>query len=321
MTVGTILDAIGNTPLVRLTRVTEGCVAPVYAKCEHMNPGGSVKDRIAKAILDDAASRGLIAPGATLVEATAGNTGAGLALVAAVRGYKLICVLPEKMSEDKRASLRALGAEVVITPNAPPGHPNNFKVVARRIAAARGAFLTDQFCNAANPRVHEETTGPEIARQVGGPIGAFVAGVGTGGTITGVGRHLKRVCPSVRVVLADPLGSRLAGLVRDGALGPDGRYLVEGIGSSEVPEVLDPSVIDEAMEVSDAESFAMTHRLVREEGLFVGGSAGTAVVAALRVARRGDITAPVVVLLPDGMDRYRSKIFDPAWLATVPGMG
>lgn len=321
MTVGTILDAIGNTPLVRLTRVTEGCRVPVYAKCEHMNPGGSVKDRIAKAIVTDAEARGLLSPGATLVEATAGNTGAGLALMAAVRGYKLLCVLPEKMSEDKRATLRALGAELVITPNAPPGHPDNFQVVARRIAAERGYFLTDQFRNAANPRVHEETTGPEIARQTEGPVGAFVAGVGTGGTITGVGRYLKRVCPGVRVVLADPTGSRLAGLIRDGALGADGRYLVEGIGSSEAPAVFDPSVVDDAETVTDTESFSMTLRLVREEGLFVGGSAGTAVVAALRVARREDLAGPVVVLLPDAMDRYRSKIFDPAWRATVAGMG
>ncbi len=314
----TLLDAIGSTPLVALQRVSEGCRVPVLAKCEHLNPGGSVKDRIALSIVRDAEARGLLKHGGTLVEATAGNTGVGLALVAATRGYKLVCVMPEKMSHDKRASLRALGAEVVMTANAPPGDPKNFQVVARRIAEERGAFLTDQFNNPANPRAHFETTGPELWSQCEGRIGAFVAGIGTGGTITGVGRYLKSRDASVRVVLADPKGSRLAGLVNDGALGPDGAYLVEGIGSSAVPSVLDVSVIDRAEVVTDRESFEMTHRLVREEGLLVGGSSGTAVVAALRIAREATIDAPVVVLLADAWDRYRSKIFDPEWMQNVP---
>ncbi len=305
-----ILDAIGRTPLVRLGRIGRGLAAEVWAKCEHMNPGGSVKDRIATAIVDDAERRGLLAPGATLVEATAGNTGIGLALVAAVRGYRLACVMPEKMSPDKRAALAALGAEVIITPNAPPASPDNFQNVARRLAAERGWFLTDQFRSHANVRVHEETTGPEIFEQTGGRIGAFVAGVGTGGTITGAGRYLKRRVPSLRVVLADPQGSGLAEWARTGELGADAAYRVEGIGGSAVPEILDRAVIDEAETVGDDESFAMAQRLLREEGLLVGGSAGTAVVAALRVAASGRVTDPVVALLPDSWDRY----FSAPWL-------
>ncbi len=300
-----ILDAIGRTPLVPLARVAQGLPVPVLAKCEHLSPGGSVKDRLALAIVDDAERRGVLAPGATLIEATAGNTGLGLALVAAVRGYRLVCVMPEKMSADKRGALRAAGAEVIVTRNAPPSDPDNFQNVARRLAAERGYFLTDQFENPANPRVHEETTGPEILAQAGGRVGAFVAGAGTGGTITGVGRFLKARAPGVRVVLADPVGSGLAAWVRTGVLGADAAYQVEGIGSSRPPGVLDRSVVDEAEEVSDAESFAMAARLWREEGLFVGGSAGTAVAAALRVAARA--AGPVVVLLPDAWDRYRAK--------------
>lgn len=315
MTIGTtVLDCIGNTPMVALTNIGRGLPVPVLAKCEHLNPGGSVKDRIALAIIDDAERRGVLRPGATLIEATAGNTGIGLALVAAVRGYELVCVMPEKMSMDKRAALAALGARVVITANAPPSDPRNFQNVARDMAAKNDWFLTDQFCNAANVRVHEDVTGPEILEQCAGGIGAFVAGVGTGGTITGVGRFLKSRVPSVRIVLADPLGSGLATWVRTGVIGPDASYQIEGIGSSKAPDILDRSVIDEAETVSDDESFAMVRRLLREEGLLVGGSAGTAVVAALRIAASGTATGPVVVLLPDSWDRYLSK----GWLQVEP---
>jgi len=306
-----ILDGVGRTPLVELRRVTAGLGVPVFAKCEQLNPGGSVKDRIAVAIVDDAEARGLVRPGGTLIEATAGNTGVGLALVAATRGYALVCVMPEKMSIDKRRQLETLGARVVVTPNRPPGDAENFQVVAARLAAENGWFLTDQFRNPANPRVHERTTGPEILEQLGGRIGAFVAGAGTGGTITGVGRCLKRALPGVEIVLADPIGSSLAGWVRTGAPGPDGSYAVEGIGSAQPPENLDRGVIDSAESISDAESFATCRRLIREEGLLVGGSAGTAVAAALRVARRGTIHAPIVTLLPDSWDRYRSC----AWMS------
>jgi cysteine synthase len=305
-----VLGLIGATPLVALGPVAAGLGVPILAKCEHLNPGGSVKDRIALAIVTDAERRGSLQPGGTIVEATAGNTGVGLALVAGARGYGLVCVMPEKMSIDKRASLAALGARVEIVPNAPLGHPDNFQEVARRLAEEHGWFLADQFRNPANPLVHEQTTGPEILAQAGGAIGAFVAGAGTGGTITGVGRFLRRASPAARIVLADPLGSGLADWVEHGVAGPDTGYLIEGIGAGAAPPVMERSVIDTAERVPDAESVAMVGRLVREEGLLVGGSAGTAVAAAVRVARAGGLAGPVVVLLPDSWDRY----FSTAWL-------
>jgi len=306
-----LLDCIGGTPLVPLRRLAAGLPVPVLVKCEHLNPGGSVKDRLARAIVADAETRGLLAPGATLIEATAGNTGVGLALVAAARGYSLVCVMPEKMSPDKRQALATLGAEVIITPNAAPSHPDNFRNVARRLAAERGLFLADQFRNPANVAIHAATTGPEIVAQTGGRVGAFVAGAGTGGTISGVGRCLKAQIPGVQVVLADPVGSSLAEWVRSGALGPDGAYAVEGIGGSEAPENLHREVIDAAEVVSDEESFAVARRLIREEGLLVGGSAGTNVAAALRIAARGEVAGPVVTVLPDSWDRYRAR----AWMS------
>jgi cysteine synthase len=310
-----ILDRIGNTPMVRLQRVVAGLPVPVLGKCEFLNPGGSVKDRIALAIVEDAERQGLLKPGMTLVEATAGNTGVGLALVAAVRGYRLACVLPAKMSVDKVAALAALGAEVIVVPNAPPSSPDNFQNVARRLAAERGWFLTDQFGHPANPRVHEATTAPEVLEQCGGRVGAFVCGVGTGGTITGVGRFLRARCPGARIVLADPVGSRLAHLVDPRHPDHDAAYQVEGIGGSGRPAVCDLSVINAAERVSDEESFAMAARLLREEGLLVGGSSGTAVVAALRVAARG-CDGPVVAVLADSWDRYLSK----PWLRpAMPG--
>jgi cysteine synthase len=301
-----ILERIGRTPMVRLNRVVAGLPVPVLGKCEFLNPGGSVKDRIALAILDHAERNGLVRPGATLVEATAGNTGVGLALVAAARRYRLVCVMPEKMSADKRAALASLGAEVIMVPNAPPSSPENFQNVARRLAEERGWFLTDQFAHPANPRVHEETTGPEVLSQCGGRVGAFVCGVGTGGTITGVGRFLKARCPGARIVLADPIGSRLSHLVDPAHPDLDAAYQVEGIGGSVMPAACDPTVIDLAERVSDEESFAMARRLLREEGLLVGGSSGTAVAAALRVAALG-CDGPVVAVLADSWDRYLSR--------------
>jgi cysteine synthase len=311
--VANVLGQIGRTPLVRLERVAAGLPVPVLAKCEHLNPGGSIKDRIALAIVDDAQARGVLRPGMTLVEATAGNTGVGLALVAAARGYHLVCVMPEKMSTDKRASLAALGAKVLVVPNAPLASSDNFRNVARRLAEEHGWFLTDQFCNPANVRVHEETTAVEILEQTQGRVGAFVAGAGTGGTLSGVGRRLKAELPAVRIVLADPLGSALADWVETGIPGADGSYQVEGIGASEPPRNLHREVIDGVERVGDAESFAMAKRLVREEGLLVGGSAGTNVVAALRLAARGGLDGPVVTVLPDGWDRYRAKPWMQDW--------
>lgn len=306
-----LTDHIGNTPLVPLLRLSRDLPVPVLAKCEHLNPGGSIKDRLAKAIVEDGEARGILKPGMTLVEATAGNTGVGLALMAAQRGYSLVCVMPEKMSHDKRSALRMLGARVVMVPNAPPSNPENFRNVAARMAAENGWFLADQFRNPVNVEVHARTTAVEILAQTGGKVGAFVAGVGTGGTLSGVGRHLKATVPGVEIVLADPVGSSLADWVETGVLGPDGTYAVEGIGGSEVPVNLHREVIDRAERVSDAESFAMVRRLVQEEGLLVGGSSGTNVVAALRVAARA--TAPVITVLPDGWDRYRSKPWMQDW--------
>ena len=265
-------------------------------------------------IIEEAEHHGRVAPGTTLVEATAGNTGLGLALVAAARGYRLVCVLPEKMSVDKRVALAAVGAEVIVTANAPPSSPENFQNVARRLAVERGWFLTDQFANPANPHVHEMTTGPEILAQCGGRVGAFVCGVGTGGTITGVGRFLKAHCPGVRIVLADPVGSRLAHLVDPAHPDHDTAYQVEGIGGSVVPATCDLGVIDEAERVTDEESFAIARRLIREEGLLVGGSSGTAVAAALRLAARGGNNGPVVAVLADSWDRYLSR----PWLRPNP---
>ncbi len=310
-----LLENIGNTPLVRLTHIASHLPVPVLVKCEHMNPGGSVKDRIALEIVDDAERRGVLAPGMTLVEATAGNTGVGLALVAAVRGYSLVCVMPQKMSVDKRVSLRAMGAEVVIAEDAPPGSPANFQNVARRLADENGWFLTDQFNNPANVAAHEKT-GREILEQVEGPVGAFVSGVGTGGTITGVGRVLKRADPRTLITLADPVGSGLAGWLETGVLGPSGDYALEGIGSSAVPGNLEREVLDNAERVSDEESFAMAERLVREEGLFVGGSAGANLVAALRVAERRELIGPVVTVMCDSWDRYRTTPWMQAWTSS-----
>ena len=308
-----VLQHIGRTPLVPLERIGRGLPVRVLVKCEHLNPGGSIKDRIALAIVEDAEERDVLHPGMTLIEATAGNTGVGLALVAAARGYGLVCVMPEKMSIDKRVALASLGANVVITSNAPPSSPDNFRNVAQRMAEEHGWYLADQFRNPANIRVHEETTGAEILEQTNGRVGAFVAGAGTGGTLTGVGRRLKAALPRVRVVLADPVGSALADWVETGKLGADGSYLVEGIGGSEAPENLHRDVLDGAERVSDEESFAMVKRLVREEGLLVGGSAGTNVVAAIRVAVRGGLEGPVVTVLPDGWDRYRAQPWMHGW--------
>ncbi len=307
-----ILDAIGQTPLIRLHRIGAHSPAPIWVKCEHLNPGGSTKDRIAKAIVTAAEQAGHLCPGDTLIEATAGNTGVGLALVAAIRGYQLVCVMPEKMSEDKRRALRALGAELIITDNAPPDDPRNFQQVARSLAAERGWFLTDQFNHPANPNVHQTTTGPEILEQVGGRLSAFVAGAGTGGTITGVARYLRQACPDARIVLADPVGSGLAGQVNHGQMGPDGAYTLEGIGSSAIPGVMDMDLIHEAISVSDRQAYDMADRLVRQEGLLVGGSAGAAVAAAVEVANRGD-NGPIVAMLPDSWDRYQTSHFNPDW--------
>jgi cysteine synthase len=318
-----VIDAIGNTPLIELKHVTAGLPVKVFIKCEHLNPGGSVKDRTARAIVLDAEEHGLLKPGSTIVEGTAGNTGVGLALLAGARGYRLVCVLPEKMAVDKRVALRQLGSEVIITKNGGLSAPHNFRNVAKRLSEENGWFLANQFHNPANIGAHYGTsryrgTGQEILAQIqqaGHPtIGAFVTASGTGGTISGCGRRMKEHDPKIQVVLADPLGSSLAAWVNTGTLGPDGPWAIEGIGSGSVPSNLHREVIDTAESVSDAEAFAMVERLVKEEGLTVGGSTGVNVVAALRVAARGNLQGPVVTIAADLWDRYKTTPWMKAWM-------
>ncbi|WP_100469351.1 cystathionine beta-synthase [Mycobacteroides abscessus] len=311
-----VSDLIGNTPLVRLNSVVpEGC-ATVAAKIEYLNPGGSSKDRIAVKMIEAAEEAGLLKPGGTIVEPTSGNTGVGLALVAQRKGYHCVFVCPDKVSEDKRNVLRAYGAEVVVCPTAvPPEHPDSYYNVSDRLVREiEGAWKPDQYSNPNGPASHYETTGPEIWADTDGKITHFVAGVGTGGTITGAGRYLKevsggRAIDEVKIVGADPEGSVYSG-------GTGRPYLVEGVGEDFWPSAYDPSVVDEVIAVSDADSFEMTRRLAREEGLLVGGSCGMAVVAAIRLAEKVGPDGLVVVLLPDGGRGYLSKVFNDAWMSS-----
>ena len=306
-----IIELIGNTPLVRLHKVVDGARAQVLAKVEYFNPGGSVKDRIAERMVDAAEATGNLRPGGTIVEPTSGNTGVGLALVAQQRGYTCVFVVPDKVSSDKIAVLRAYGAEVVVCPTAvDPNDPRSYYRVSDRLAREiPGGFKPDQYANPANPAAHYDTTGPELWRQTDGAITHFVAGVGTGGTISGAGRYLKDVSGgAVSVIGADPVGSVYSG-------GTGRPYLVEGVGEDIWPATFDPTVCDEIIAVSDADSFEMTHRLAREEGLLVGGSCGMAVVAAVEVARRASPTDVVVVILPDSGRGYLTKVFNDEWLA------
>ncbi|MET9298157.1 MULTISPECIES: cystathionine beta-synthase [Micromonospora] len=306
-----VVELIGNTPLVRLRNVTEGIQATVLAKVEYVNPGGSVKDRIALRMVEDAEKAGILGPGGTIVEPTSGNTGVGLALVAQLRGYRCVFVCPDKVSQDKQDVLRAYGAEVVVCPTAvAPEDPRSYYNVSDRLAREiPGAWKPNQYSNPANPRSHYETTGPELWRQTEGRITHFVAGVGTGGTISGIGRYLKEASEGrVKVIGADPEGSVYSG-------GTGRPYLVEGVGEDFWPETYDRGIADEIVEVSDKESFEMTRRLAREEGLLVGGSCGMAVVGALEVARKAGPDDVIVVLLPDGGRGYLSKIFNDKWMA------
>ncbi|MBU6427391.1 MAG: cystathionine beta-synthase [Cyanobacteria bacterium REEB65] len=304
-----LLDAIGDTPLLRLNKVTSGLSATVLAKLEPLNPGGSVKDRPAVHMIEDAERRGLLKPGGTIVEPTSGNTGVGMAIVAAIKGYRCIFVMPDKMSQEKRDLLRAYGAEVVITPTAvPPDHPESYYSVADRLCRELpGAYQPNQFQNLKNPEAHYLTTGQEIWRQTEGKITAFVAGAGTGGTISGVSRYLKEQNPQVRVVGVDPEGSIYSG-------DSPRPYQLEGVGEDFLPGTIDLKLVDRWERISDREAFAMARRLAREEGLLVGGSSGMAVVGALRVAQDLPADAVVVVLLPDSGRGYLSKIFNDEWM-------
>lgn len=304
------LETIGNTPLIRLKKIESGLKVELYGKFESRNPGGSVKDRIALAMIESAESQGKLKPGGTIIEATAGNTGIGLAMAAAIKGYRCIFAVPTKMSEEKVALLAAYGAEVVLTPtDVAPDSEESYNGVADRLAREiPGAFRPSQFSNEENPRAHYRTTGPEIWRDTNGRIDVLVAGAGTGGTISGAGEFLKEKKPSVTVVLADPEGSILSG-------DHPHTFLVEGIGEDFIPYTFDRQVVDESIRVSDRESFAMAKRLAREEGLLVGGSSGTAVTAAVRYAQRLKGGEVVVAILPDTGYNYISKLFNDEWLS------
>jgi cystathionine beta-synthase len=312
-----VLDLIGWTPLVRLNGLTRGLRTPVYAKCEFVGPGGSVKDRIGLAMIEAAEAAGSLRPGGTIVEATSGNTGIALAIAASLKGYRCVFTMPDKMSQEKVKLLRAFGAEVIITPTAvAPEHPDHYLQKARSMAASTpGAVMADQFYNPANPDAHFRTTGPEIWDQTEGRVTHFVASAGTGGTITGVGRYLKEQSPSVRIVGVDPEGSKIGPFFNTGDLIEGHPYKVEGIGNDKIPGSLDLDVVDEYRPCSDGDAFRMGRRLAREEGLFVGGSSGLLVHAALAVARElDDPDALVVTMLPDWGEHYLSKMYDDDWM-------
>ena len=314
-----VLDTIGWTPLVRLTRITRGVRTPMYGKAEFFNPGGSVKDRIGLPIIERAERDGTLRPGGTIVEGTSGNTGVGLAIAAALKGYRCIFTMPDKMSQEKVRLLKAFGADVIITPTAvPPDHPDNYVMMAKRIASETpNAILANQFYNEANPDAHYATTGPELWEQSEGRITHFVAAAGTGGTLTGAGRYLKERNPKIRIIAGDPHGSILAEMWRTKGKGkPEGTpYKIEGIGQDKIPGTLDMSVIDDYQTVADRDAFAMARRLTREEGLFVGGSAGLITHVALEVARRlDDPKAFVVTFLCDTGERYLSKLYNDEWM-------
>jgi len=305
-----ILDAIGETPLVRLSRIASDLTTPLLAKVEMLNPGGSIKDRIAPALIEAAERDGKLRPGGTIVEPTSGNTGTGLAIAAVLKGYRVIAVMPDKMSKEKIDLLRAYGAEVVVAPTqVPPDSPESYYRVADRLTAEiPGAFQPNQYFNQANPQAHFESTGPEIWRQTAGRITHFVVGLGTGGTATGTGRYLKERNPEIEVIGADPEGSIYSG----GEVKP---YLVEGVGEDFWPETFDPDVVDRYVTVSDRDSFLTTRKLAASEGILAGGSSGMALHAALEVGRAiDDPGAVIVVILPDGGRSYLSKVYNDAWM-------
>jgi len=312
-----VLDTIGWTPLIRLARVGAGIRTPVYGKAEFANPGGSVKDRIGLAIIEAAERDGTLKPGGTVVEGTSGNTGVGLAIAAALKGYRCIFTMPDKMSQEKVRLLRAYGAEVVITPTAVPAdHPENYVMKAKQIVKdTPGAIMANQFFNDVNPEAHYQTTGPEVWHQTGGKVTHFVAGAGTGGTVSGAGKYLKEQRSEIRIIAGDPQGSLYTGYAQTGQMGEGEPYKVEGVGGDKIPTTIWFDYIDEWRQVSDRDSFLMARRVAREEGILLGGSAGMNVHLALEIAREiDDPDACVVTILTDTGERYLSKQFNDDWM-------
>lgn len=313
-----ILSAIGNTPIVRLNKSVPANGHEFYAKVEYFNPGGSVKDRIAMAIIEDAERSGKLKPGGTIVEATSGNTGVGLALVGLLKGYKCVFVMPEKISEEKRAVLRAYGAKVVMTPTGlGPEDPNShYQVAARIVRETPGAYLTNQYHNPANARVHYETTGPEMWEQMDGKIDVFVAGIGTGGTLSGVGRYLKEKNPNVKNVCADPIGSILHDMFYHKEVRtPPASYFVEGIGEDMMPDNVHFQYMDDIVQVTDKESFKACRTLAGTEGLLVGPSCGSALAAAIKYSEKLKTPSKILIMFPDSGRSYLSKAFNDEWMA------
>jgi cystathionine beta-synthase len=309
-----ILDLIGNTPLVELRRVERG-PCRLFLKLENQNPGGSIKDRVALAMIETAEREGKLKGNSLIVEATAGNTGLGLALVASQKGYRLLIVVPDKMSQEKIFHLKAMGAEVVMTrSDVTKGHPEYYQDMAARLARENGGFYVNQFANAANPQAHEETTGPEIWEQMEHKVDAVVAGVGTGGTLTGLSRFFARVSPATEIVLADPAGSVLVDYLKTGQLGKAGSWLVEGIGEDFIPPVCDLSRVKKAYSIPDAEAFLACRELLSKEGIMAGTSSGTLIAAALRYCRSQTAARRVVSLVPDSGNKYLSKVYNDYWM-------
>jgi cystathionine beta-synthase len=308
--------AIGHTPIVRLNRVTEGVESEIYVKLEYLNPAGSMKDRVGLNIIRDAEQRGMLGPGGTIIEATSGNTGAALAMVAAIRGYKCIFVMPDKMSSEKIDALRAYGAKVVICPTAvEPSDPRSYYSVARKIVEeTSGAFYANQYHNPANPEAHYVSTAPEIWEQTGGGFDVFLGGMGTGGTLSGCGRYFKERNPDIKIVGVDPIGSLYYEYVKTGRLTKAFSYYVEGIGEDFLPSTMNLDILDDVVQVDDRECFMVTRELVRREGIFCGGSSGAAVVGAIKYARQLKEPKRLLVLLPDSAQKYLSKIFNDEWM-------